>query len=171
MTSHPLHEQIRQWRQDAGLTQAALAKKIGVELATVSRWERGINRPSRTNVRAIKDATQIEIAELPERAAVSELADKHYELVFKVDGLEGEIQELRERTDELTEIWQRLTLLERDADVADPEAVARAEAQARRELADSEAPDPLEEAPAPPDAEQADPDAPEDGEQPGQAVG
>lgn len=111
----PLHEEISEWRKNAKLTQDELAKMVGVQLVTISRWERGLSRPRRSNIEAIKKATQnaVAIAEKPERAAVSELADRHYELAFKVDGLENEILELRERTNELTEVWQRLKELEK----------------------------------------------------------
>jgi putative transcriptional regulator len=34
-------EELRQIREDAGLTQAALAYQLGVSLTTVSRWENG----------------------------------------------------------------------------------------------------------------------------------
>lgn len=34
-------ERIRQWRGKQGITQSELARKLGVSLSTVSRWERG----------------------------------------------------------------------------------------------------------------------------------
>lgn len=37
---------IRRFRSDAGLTQQALAAFLGVSQRTVSRWERGVDRPS-----------------------------------------------------------------------------------------------------------------------------
>lgn len=37
--------EIRQLRRRAGLTQEALAERLGVDQGTVSRWERGVERP------------------------------------------------------------------------------------------------------------------------------
>jgi superfamily II DNA or RNA helicase len=39
-------EQIKKLRADLGLTQQALAEKLGVSFATVNRWENGQTRPS-----------------------------------------------------------------------------------------------------------------------------
>jgi len=37
---------IKYWREQCSFSQADLAEKIGVDSASVSRWERGKNRPS-----------------------------------------------------------------------------------------------------------------------------
>ena len=37
---------IRQLRKEAGLTQEALGKKLGVIKQTVSNWENGISEPN-----------------------------------------------------------------------------------------------------------------------------
>ena len=39
-------ERIRQLRKEAGLTQEALGKKLGVIKQTVSSWENGISEPN-----------------------------------------------------------------------------------------------------------------------------
>lgn len=49
-----LKEQIRAARRARGWTQAELAARIGVSLATVSRWERG-SRPRRAHLQAMAE--------------------------------------------------------------------------------------------------------------------
>jgi transcriptional regulator with XRE-family HTH domain len=46
---------IRRYRQVNGLTQAALAEAIGVEQATISRWERGTHTPELSTQRRLRD--------------------------------------------------------------------------------------------------------------------
>ena len=41
-------------REAAGLTQAELARRVGVNKLTVSRWERGAMRPSADSARALR---------------------------------------------------------------------------------------------------------------------
>ena len=36
---------VKQERQKLGMTQAALAERLGVDVMTVSRWERGTRTP------------------------------------------------------------------------------------------------------------------------------
>lgn len=38
---------VRAVRERWGLTQAALAKELGVDVTTVSRWERGVRKPNK----------------------------------------------------------------------------------------------------------------------------
>jgi DNA-binding transcriptional regulator YiaG len=38
-------DELKKWRKKNGYSQAHLAKILGVEVMTVSRWERGIMRP------------------------------------------------------------------------------------------------------------------------------
>jgi transcriptional regulator with XRE-family HTH domain len=44
---------IRRMREEAGMTQTKLAKAIGVEQPSVSRWEKGV-RPEPENIAALK---------------------------------------------------------------------------------------------------------------------
>ena len=44
---------IRELRERAGLTQAQLAARIGVTVGTVSGWERRINEPRASQLRAL----------------------------------------------------------------------------------------------------------------------
>jgi DNA-binding transcriptional regulator YiaG len=43
-------EEIRRIRKKLGITQAEFAARVGVERATVGRWEVGLLTPSRTAV-------------------------------------------------------------------------------------------------------------------------
>jgi len=38
-------EAIRRWRQEAGLSQAQLARRLGTTQSAVSRWEKGHDEP------------------------------------------------------------------------------------------------------------------------------
>jgi transcriptional regulator with XRE-family HTH domain len=38
--------EIRKLREDLGLTQEAMARRIGIRAITISRWERGQCRPT-----------------------------------------------------------------------------------------------------------------------------
>lgn len=49
-------EQIARLRKRAGLTQAALAKKLGVTRLTVSRWETGARRLTADTLERIAEA-------------------------------------------------------------------------------------------------------------------
>lgn len=61
---------IQEARLRAGLTQAALAERLGRDRAQIARWETGGQEPSFENVRAVVEACgfvlRLEIAE-PER--------------------------------------------------------------------------------------------------------
>ena len=43
-------ETIRYLRNERGLTQAALAKEIGVSQKAIDYWERGVNEPVASNI-------------------------------------------------------------------------------------------------------------------------
>lgn len=50
-------ELIREARDQALMTQDALAREIGVQARTVSLWEQGHHKPRRGHLRAIAQAT------------------------------------------------------------------------------------------------------------------
>lgn len=50
MTRDRVAELIRRHRVERGLTQAALAKKVGVSVRTVQKWETGAQRPKNSNL-------------------------------------------------------------------------------------------------------------------------
>lgn len=52
---------IRDARDRAGLSQAELGEKIGVDAMTVSRWERGESLPRRGLWPKIKEVTGVEL--------------------------------------------------------------------------------------------------------------
>lgn len=46
---------IKELRTSAGLTQEALAHRLGVSVFSVSRWERGLSRPrSKAHLRGLE---------------------------------------------------------------------------------------------------------------------
>lgn len=51
---------IKELRQQLGLTQKRLAKELGVTLATVGRWECGLREPSPLAVRAMELLLEVE---------------------------------------------------------------------------------------------------------------
>lgn len=67
-SEHP----ITSWRNRAGLSQAGLARELGVEAVTVSRWERGENLPRRglwPKLQALTGLPIVEIIQGPGREA------------------------------------------------------------------------------------------------------
>jgi len=56
-----LGNKISKNRIEAGLSQAQLAHKIGVDVGTISRWERDINTPHPIMLAKLKRILGIEI--------------------------------------------------------------------------------------------------------------
>ena len=56
---------IKELRQQLGLTQKRLAEELGVTLATVGRWECGLRDPSPLAVRAIELLLEVERLKTP----------------------------------------------------------------------------------------------------------
>lgn len=52
-------ENIKQLRKEHGITQAALAKEIGVSQKAVDYWEDGINEPKATYIARLADYFEI----------------------------------------------------------------------------------------------------------------
>lgn len=46
-------EAVKDLRQRLGLTQEEMANKLGVTVASITRWERGITKPTRLAERAL----------------------------------------------------------------------------------------------------------------------
>jgi transcriptional regulator with XRE-family HTH domain len=65
---------IQEARLRAGLTQTALAERLGRDRAQIARWETGGQEPSFENVRAVVEACgfvlKLEIAEREENATL-----------------------------------------------------------------------------------------------------
>lgn len=55
---------VRRYRKAAGYTQEALARVLGVSLFTVSRWERGENKPDIDGLYRIAAALNIQVSDL-----------------------------------------------------------------------------------------------------------
>lgn len=52
-------------RTAAGLSQAQLAKLVGVSQATVSRWEAGVMTPNADKLRSLARALGVKTGDLP----------------------------------------------------------------------------------------------------------
>ena len=48
-------QEVKQLRVKLGLSQQEFATKLGIGIMTVSRWERGITKPSRMAQRLLKE--------------------------------------------------------------------------------------------------------------------
>lgn len=59
-------ENIKKYREEAGLTQAELAEKIGYDRTLILRWEQGTREPFASQVRAIANVLNVDVAKLYE---------------------------------------------------------------------------------------------------------
>lgn len=65
-----LHRRIRELRDEAGMTQAALAAKLGLkDKSTVAQWERGVNSPRAALIPKIAKALNVGVGDLYVEAA------------------------------------------------------------------------------------------------------
>jgi HTH-type transcriptional regulator/antitoxin HipB len=55
---------VRRHRKAAGYSQEALARELGVSLFTVSRWERGANKPDIDTLYRLASTLRIRVADL-----------------------------------------------------------------------------------------------------------
>jgi len=53
-----LEETLEKEYHNAGFTQTAFAKKIGVSIETVRRWQEGVTEPSPENQKKIKEVLE-----------------------------------------------------------------------------------------------------------------
>lgn len=60
----PLRLYLAEWREHRGLTQEALANRIGATDVTVSRWETGKRQPDLNAQAAIAEALDIDVMDL-----------------------------------------------------------------------------------------------------------
>ncbi len=60
-------QEIRQLRRRAGLTQEALAERLDVDQGTISRWERGIERPRPHSAGRLRDLLMMDAATMVQR--------------------------------------------------------------------------------------------------------
>lgn len=75
MTSRfPVPAALLAIRATEGLTQEALAERLGVSFATVNRWEGGVNKPQKAalaSIAALAEAVGVDLAELDDDSVVS----------------------------------------------------------------------------------------------------
>ena len=62
-----LGENLKDWREGAGLTQLKLAKITGIHQSMISRWEAGTNLPSIRDLIVLADFYHISLDELVDR--------------------------------------------------------------------------------------------------------
>ena len=60
----PLNEKLRQLRRAKGLSQEALAEKLGLSRQAVAKWESGASRPSTENLLALAGIFGVSLDEL-----------------------------------------------------------------------------------------------------------
>ena len=66
MNTYPsLPQQLRQLREERGLSQAALANLAGTSQQTIDRIERNLNSPSLSTLQPILDALQSRLTIIP----------------------------------------------------------------------------------------------------------
>ena len=72
-TEHGVGRRVRRYRDALGWTQSQLASRCGLAAATVSRVERGLERPSARTAVALAEALGVEVARLLGLAGQPEL--------------------------------------------------------------------------------------------------
>lgn len=104
---HGLADRIRRARQDADLTQSALAKLVGVDIRTVQGWESG-RTPRGAAAAKLERALSIDLAAAPESASprLDEATDA--QLVAHLAGrLADRDRMLRDRDELIAELQQQ----------------------------------------------------------------
>lgn len=59
-----MNEKLLALRKGAGLTQNDLAKKVGVTIQTISRWENGISVPSLESIKKLSELFNVPGSEI-----------------------------------------------------------------------------------------------------------
>lgn len=105
-----LDERLYQLRKEKGLTQAAVAEKLGVSRQAVSRWEIGAAVPTLENLRVLSELFGVSVQyllpgesnveeeiiaeeskeELPEKVLISQRVDEEYPKAFEQKPPENE---------------------------------------------------------------------------------
>ena len=68
-------EALKKARTDAGITQAELAKRLGVTPQTVSQYERGIKKPKVETLARFADAMSVSIDSLLDESTLHRLKE------------------------------------------------------------------------------------------------
>lgn len=87
--SPPLNEVLAASRRAVGLSQAEAAKRLGVGLTTVARWEQGIAVPTDRNLVRALELYETNLDEVP-------YGPSRRKLELRVEGLESLMEELQE---------------------------------------------------------------------------
>lgn len=83
-----LARRIRRARRMSQLTQAELARKVSLSIASISSYENGTRNPSVETVALIAEACQVGICELVPRAELVTTTDADQTTIY--DYMEGE---------------------------------------------------------------------------------
>lgn len=94
---------LRAARRGSGLTQKQLAKELGVEAITVSRWERGATSPSLPRLRRIAELTHTTVSDL---VRAPDAATAH---ALELAALREELAETRALVDRVARTLDQLT--------------------------------------------------------------
>lgn len=92
---------LRAARRGAALTQKELARELGVEAITVSRWERGVTSPSLPRLRRVAELTGTTVSDLVAPHASSSHA-------LELAALREELAETRELVDQIARALERI---------------------------------------------------------------
>jgi transcriptional regulator with XRE-family HTH domain len=88
-------ENLRRWRQDAGLTQADLADSLGLTQQTVSDWERDVGLPHRSRAIDLERVLGLE-----PRTVVLAIHDEIDPGEVEVSATGADLEELQQRDPE-----------------------------------------------------------------------
>lgn len=62
MKTETIGQRVKKLRKEVGLTQTDLAKQCGVDQATVSKWERGIDKPGSKSIAVLADMAGVPVS-------------------------------------------------------------------------------------------------------------
>ena len=79
---YKIGEKIRKYRQELGISQKELAKRVGVSNGRVSNWEQGLNRPDADMLAELCQALEVSPSVLLDvRLADEELSDEEWKII------------------------------------------------------------------------------------------
>jgi transcriptional regulator with XRE-family HTH domain len=113
----PLGEVLRSARRAVGLTQDEAAKRLGVGLNTVARWEQGVATPTDENLTRALELYETDIDEIPygpqrrkwelRVELLERRAEQHQDLVKELRDLRKTVGEQQEQIDGLVRRLQQ----------------------------------------------------------------
>lgn len=107
-----LGQRLREARSDAGLTQAALARSLGIKRASVSQWEQGVTQPTTERLIEVARITKRPLSWFLIEDATAAMHAAHDpgvadEILNAVRGLPDPLRALVERYIERTQAYAR----------------------------------------------------------------